>query len=102
MTVVVVATEPSTRYMTATCTLTASAGSVPARISPTMAPGRKTMPTALVVSICGMSAVRSAAAEMGGEGVGARQAQRQPALDEVAVVVDLVVHPAGHQRGGRQ
>ena len=39
---------------------------------------------------------------MGGKRVAAGQAQCQPALDEVAVVVDLVMHPTGHQCGGRQ
>jgi hypothetical protein len=32
-----------------------------ARMSPVMAPGRNTRPVALVVSICGVSAARSAA-----------------------------------------
>ena len=53
MTVVVVATAPSTRYITAACTCTASIGSTPARISPVIAPGSAISPTAFVVSICG-------------------------------------------------
>src|SRR5690606_41232227 len=37
-TVVVVATEPSTRYITATCTRTAASRAAPARLSPTSGP----------------------------------------------------------------
>ncbi len=59
-TVVAVAADPSTRYITTTCTRTASIGSTPARIRPVIAPGRNTIPTALVVSIWGTSAARSA------------------------------------------
>src|SRR5690606_17590915 len=55
-----VATAPRIRYMIAACTSTASTGSAPARMRPVMAPGRKTSPTALVFSICEVSAVRSA------------------------------------------
>ena len=59
MTAVVVATLPNTRYITEICTRTASAGSTPARINPTIAPGSAMIPTAFVDSICGINAVRN-------------------------------------------
>ena len=59
---VVVATDPSTTNITTAWTSPASTGLTPARISPVIAPGRKTSPPALVVSICGTSAVRAARA----------------------------------------
>ena len=65
MTLVVTATEPRTRYMMTTCACTASSGVTPASRRPTIMPGRNTMPTALVVSICGMSAVRRASRRYG-------------------------------------
>jgi hypothetical protein len=57
MTMVVTETEPKTKYMITSCAWTASIGLTPARIRPTRIPGKKTIPTAFVVSICGMSAV---------------------------------------------
>jgi hypothetical protein len=58
--VVVVATDPSTRYVIDACTSTALSGLTSAGMRPVMTPGRTTMrPTALVVSIWGIIAVRS-------------------------------------------
>src|SRR5690606_26532737 len=66
-------------YMRASWVRTASRGSAPARMSPVIAPGRKTMPRAAVCSICGEIAVRRDERMMRAEARGTLMPRASPA-----------------------
>ena len=102
ITAVVVATLPSTRYITDTWTFTASVGSTPARINPTIAPGRNTIPTALVDSICGTSAVRNAWRKWGWNDSVAVRPEGQPRLDQVTLLGGRYQQLTRHEHRRRQ